>query len=117
LLDAKVVDARGGRIKIDDQEIEVGQQLVGAQVGNPVSVAIRPEAITINGKAPSLGNHLNGAVDDVSFLGSVVRVRVRLETQHINFDTFNNPNLVPPAIGQSVSLNFMPEACMVVRDE
>ncbi len=117
LLDAQVVDARGGRIKIDDQEIEVGQQLVGAQVGKAVSVAIRPEAITINGKNASLGNHLQGAVDDVSFLGSVVRVRVRLETQHINFDSFNNPNLVPPAIGQPVSLNFMPEACMVVRDE
>ncbi|MBA3868557.1 MAG: ABC transporter ATP-binding protein [Chloroflexota bacterium] len=117
LLDAKVVDARGGRIKIDEQEIEVGQQLQGAQVGKAVSVAIRPEAITINGKTPSLGNHLNGAVDDVSFLGSVVRVRVRLETQHVNFDSFNNPNLVPPAIGQAVSLNFMPEACMVVRDE
>ncbi len=117
LLDAQVVDARGGRIKIDGQEIEVGQQLVGAQVGKAVSVAIRPEAITINGKTASLGNHLNGAVDDVSFLGSVVRVRVRLETQHVNFDSFNNPNLVPPAIGQAVSLNFMPEACMVVRDE
>jgi len=117
LLDAKVVDARAGRIKIDDQEIEIGQQLLGAQVGKGVSVAIRPEAISINGKSGGLGNHLNGAVQDVSFLGSVVRVRVRLETQHINFDTFNNPNLKPPAIGQAVSLSFMPEACMVVRDE
>ncbi len=117
LLDAKVVDPRGGRIKIDDQEIEIGQQLLGAQVGKGVSVAIRPEAISINGNSGSLGNHLKGAVDDVSFLGSVVRVRVRLETQHVNFDSFNNPNLKPPAIGQPVSLSFMPEACMVVRDE
>ncbi len=117
LLDAKVVDPRAGRIKIDEQEIEIGQQLLGAQVGKGVSVAIRPEAISINGKSGGLGNHVHGAVDDVSFLGSVVRVRVRLETQHINFDTFNNPNLKPPTIGQPVSLSFMPEACMVVRDE
>lgn len=117
LLDAKVVDPRAGRIKIDDQEIEIGQQLLGAQVGKDVSVAIRPEAISINGKSGGLGNHLNGAVEDVSFLGSVVRVRVKLEEQHINFDTFNNPNLKPPEIGQPVSLNFMPEACMVVRDQ
>ncbi|MBI1278966.1 MAG: polyamine ABC transporter ATP-binding protein [Anaerolineaceae bacterium] len=117
LLDAKVVDARAGRIKIDEQEIEIGQQLLGAQVGNGVSVAIRPEAISINGESGGLGNHLNGAVEDVSFLGSVVRVRVKLETQHINFDAFNNPNLKPPTIGQPVSLSFMPEACMVVRDE
>ena len=117
LLDAKVVDARAGRIQIDGQEIEVGQQLQGAQVGAPISVALRPEAISPNGKSGSLGNHLNGSVDDVSFLGSVVRVRVRLENQHVNFDTFNNPNLVPPAVGAPISLSFMPEACMVVRDE
>jgi putative spermidine/putrescine transport system ATP-binding protein len=116
LLDAKVVDVRGGRIKIDEQEIEVGKQLLGSQVGGDISVAIRPEAITVNGKS-TVGNHLNGAVEDVSFLGSVVRVRVKLDKQHINFDTFNNPNLVPPAIGQPVSLSFMPEATMVVRDE
>ena len=116
LLDAQVVDARGGRIKIDNQEIAVGQQLVDAQPDKAVAVAIRPEAITINGTSTT-GNHLNGAVEDVSFLGSVVRVRVRLETQHVNFDSFNNPNLVPPTIGQAVSLSFMPEACMVVRDE
>ncbi len=116
LLDAQVTDARNGKIKIDDQEIAVGKQIPDATPGKPVSVAIRPEAITLNGHT-SAGNHLNGAVEDVSFLGSVVRVRVKLDTQHINFDSFNNPNLVPPAIGQAVSLNFMPEACMVVEGE
>ncbi len=116
LLDAKVVDGRSGRIKIDEQEISVGTQLVDAQVGKGVSVAIRPEAITLGGKSNTI-NHLSGTVDDVSFLGSVVRVRIRLNSQHINFDSFNNPNLVPPAIGEAATLNFMPEACMVVRDE
>ncbi|MCA0457071.1 MAG: ABC transporter ATP-binding protein [Chloroflexi bacterium] len=116
LLDAQVTDARNGKIKIDDQEIAVGQQIQNASTGKQVSVAIRPEAISLNGHS-STGNHLNGAVEDVSFLGSVVRVRVKLENQHVNFDTFNNPNLVPPAIGQPVSLTFMPEACMVVQDE
>ncbi len=117
LLDAKVVDGRAGLIQIDDQTVAVGQQLMDAQAGKAVSVAIRPEAITINGKSSTPGNHLNGAVDDVSFLGSVVRVRVKLETQRINFDSFNNPNLIPPAIGQPVSLAFSPDACMIVRDE
>ncbi len=116
LLDAQVTDARNGKIKIDNQEIAVGQQLEAA-AGKTVSVAIRPEAITVNGTSGGEANHLNGAVEDVSFLGSVVRVRVRLEEQHVNFDAFNNPNLVPPQIGQPISLGFLPQDCTVLSDE
>jgi putative spermidine/putrescine transport system ATP-binding protein len=88
----------------------------GAPSGQAVTVAIRPEAISLHG-GQSNGNHLNGMVEDIAFLGSVVRVRVRLEEQSVNVDTFNNPNLKLPEHGETVTVRFSPDACTVLREE
>ena len=32
----------------------------------------------------------------------------------ISFDTFNDPNLAPPAVGETVTVSFPPEASLVV---
>jgi putative spermidine/putrescine transport system ATP-binding protein len=48
------------------------------------------------------------------FLGSVLRLRVRVGDQIVNADMFNNLHLEIPERGQSVTLYFAPEACMLV---
>ena len=56
-------------------------------------------------------------MDDVYFLGSVVRIHVRLREQYINVDMFNNPGTVFPAVGELVTLSFLPDACRVLKQE
>ena len=115
LLSAQVVDGGQAQVKLDGQQIVLPQK-VDASPGKTVAVAIRPEAISVEGSSESSINRLRGEVTSVSFLGSVVRVYVRLQEQSVNFDMFNSPNLVPPKLGETVTLGFKPEACMVLQE-
>ena len=62
-------------------------------------------------------NRLHGQVKDVTFLGSVVRVRVQLAGQPtiISVDTFNEPNLRLPSTDEPVIVSFPPEAVLVLE--
>ncbi len=42
---------------------------------------------------------MDGTIEEVSFLGSVVRIRVRFGDNAVSIDTFNNPGIAPPARG------------------
>ena len=114
LIAGKVVEAGAGRLSIDGQEIRAPGPITQARDGSTVTVAIRPEAIELGEGGGT--NRLQGTIEDVSFLGSIVRIRVRLpgtETS-ISLDTFNDPNLNPPAIDETVTLSFPREACLVI---
>jgi putative spermidine/putrescine transport system ATP-binding protein len=115
LLNAQMVSHADSTISIDDQVVKV--EPFNAP-GPLLSVALRPEAITLHrGHEPSMLTNsglLRGTVEDVNFLGSVVRIRIRLNNQLVNADTFNNPHLQLPEYGEQVTLNFPPEACRVL---
>jgi putative spermidine/putrescine transport system ATP-binding protein len=113
LLEARVVDAPAGRLSLAGQEIRAGGA-VDASNGSPVTVAIRPEGIELGTNGGT--NQVTGAVEDVSFLGSIVRTRLRLDDAGttLSLDTFNDPNLTAPAIDSTVTVSFPPEACLVL---
>ncbi len=56
-----------------------------------------------------------GTIEEVSFLGSVVRIRVRFQENAISLDTFNNPNAAPPARGAQVTVSFGREDLLVLE--
>ena len=58
------------------------------------------------GRANGSSNNLDGTIDEVHFLGSVVRIRVRVGDSAISLDTFNRPHAAPPERGQPVTVNF-----------
>ena len=58
---------------------------------------------------------MRGTVEDVDFLGSIVRVRVRFGENAVSLDTFNNPTTVPPEPGQPVTVTFPREAVLVLE--
>jgi putative spermidine/putrescine transport system ATP-binding protein len=79
-----------------------------------VMVALRPEGMSLRPATDGM-NELRGAVDDVAFLGSVVRIRVKLpgdDGPTLHVDTFNEPHHKPPAIGENVTIAFPREACL-----
>ncbi len=116
VLNAQVIDRANRRIAVDGQELSVVQTLPDP-TERQVGIAIRPEAIHLHNSAGAGINSINGTVNDIYFLGSVVRIRVMLHDQFINADVFNNPNLELPERGQPVKLSFPPEACTVLRTE
>jgi putative spermidine/putrescine transport system ATP-binding protein len=116
LYNAKVVDPPNGGLEIEGQRVRTNRS-VDASAGTLVSVALRPEAITLGDGAANV-NHLHGALQDVSFLGSIVRMRIGLggNGSTLSMDRFNEPNLKLPSVGEDVTVSFSPDACLVLAD-
>ncbi len=113
-LDAMVVDAGAGVVTVDGQELRLGRAL-DRPAGEVLPLALRPQAV--NAGAPGAGEvGLRGRVADVSFLGSVVRVRMALAPQVLSFDTFNTAAARPPAVGEAVEVRFAPGDVLVLED-
>jgi putative spermidine/putrescine transport system ATP-binding protein len=105
ILQAKVADGPGGRIEIDGQPVIAKAGVNGAAAGDALTIALRPEAITFTG-GDDARNHLQGTVEEVSFLGSVIRIRVRFKDNAVSLDTFNDPAVAPPERGKPVTVSF-----------
>jgi len=117
---AKAQDGRAGTVTIEGQPVRTVKPFE-APAGADVILALRPEVVTIvrDGDAMTArtANRLLAAVDEVTFLGSVVRTRVKLSGgTTINFDTFNDPNAPPPALGSAITIGFPAEGCLVLAD-
>ena len=113
LLDARVIDPTAGRVSVSGQEVRAARAVEGS-AGSAVTLAIRPEGIEFGTDGGS--NQLSGTVEDVSFLGSIVRTRLRLDGEGttVSLDTFNDPSLTPPDIDSTVTVSFPPEASLVL---
>ena len=66
-------------------------------------------------------NRLHGTVEDINFLGSIVRIRVKVGDGEdgatptvIALDAFNEPHLQLPDVDEAVTISFPPEACFVL---
>ena len=107
MLRGKVVDPATGTINVDDQDIRLSEPITGAKAGEARTVALRPEAASL---APGNEgeNAMRGQIEDVSFLGAIVRVKVRFKENVISLDTFNNSAARPPERGQPATVSFAP---------
>jgi ABC-type Fe3+/spermidine/putrescine transport system ATPase subunit len=116
-VEVAVTDKAAGQLRLAGHPIRTASSLDGG-VGSTITVAIRPEMITldgIDGEPLHDANRVPATVRDVAFLGSVVRVSTTVgDDAVIDVDTFNNPNLAVPATGQGVMLSFPPEAVLVL---
>jgi len=76
LVIAAVVDAGAGRLSLEGQEIRTSRVITDVPADRLVTLAVRPEGIALGEGGGS--NHLRGEVDDINFLGSIVRIRIKI---------------------------------------
>jgi putative spermidine/putrescine transport system ATP-binding protein len=116
-LPGRVIDAPTGRLAVGGGEIRSATPVTRVN-GDQVLIAIRPEMISL-GEGGEGENQLPAFIDDVSFLGAVVRIRVRLAdgSSTLHVDTFNNPHLAVPSHGSPITISFPPEGCLVLDGE
>src|SRR5512140_3399941 len=94
VIPGKVVDSATGSITIVGQTVRVSRPFAFA-AGRSVNLALRPEMASLGTAGGE--NHVRGEVVDVGFLGSIVRIRVRLgggAGPIVSLDEFNEPTLV-----------------------
>ena len=107
VLRGEVADPQKGTARVDEQEIRLAQPLEGTKAGEKRAFALRPEAVSL-AKAEPDRNALRGTIEDVSFLGAIVRIKVRLKENLVSLDTFNNQASPPPERGQPATISFAP---------
>ncbi len=105
------VDLSKGVCKLAGQSVKFEHSPERKISGEP-RLAIRPEELRIG---PGEGrNSLNGRVEAVLFLGSVVRLRVDVGGVLLSADFFNERGITLPRSGDQVVVSFPEQSCWLV---
>ncbi len=113
LIDAQVLDHAQGRVQVGETAVALNRALPGG--GAAISLALRPEVIAL-GRREGHGIVLSGRIADVNFLGSVIRIRVNVGGSLVSLDTFNRPDLPPPAVGSTAEISVSERDLLVLAD-
>jgi putative spermidine/putrescine transport system ATP-binding protein len=115
-LSAKVADPAARTVSIGGQVATVTSLPANARAGDAVTLTMRPEVISLaNGVSRDIT--LEGTVDEVSFLGSVIRVKVDLgEGSTVHLDIFNERNTPPPAHDSRIKITLSGHDILVLGD-
>jgi putative spermidine/putrescine transport system ATP-binding protein len=109
-LSARVLDGGEGRLDIGGTEVHTTSYFE-SEPGTEVSLMMRPEEITLDDAEE---NVLDGTVESVTFLGSIVRIQVALDGGRLTADLFNERLLTLPVAGDSTQVSFPAHACWVM---
>ncbi|MCC7162554.1 MAG: ABC transporter ATP-binding protein [Anaerolineae bacterium] len=110
-LQARVLDPAGGKLELEGQTVHIAKA-IDKMAGETVAVALRPEMIGLDDGGEE---QLSGTVEDSTFLGSIVRTRLRLRDSVISFDVFNNPNLSLPRRDDKITVKFPRDAVLILQ--
>src|SRR5439155_13515522 len=107
------VDGMSARIEALGREVVADVTKNNLKPGDPVQIALRPEAIDI---APGGGAHsLAGTVVSSVFLGDKVEYLVRCGDAHLQVAHYNPGRAMPVAAGTPVNIAFADNAVVVLR--
>ncbi|MBG1231452.1 ABC transporter ATP-binding protein [Aestuariivirga litoralis] len=112
---ATIVDRKKSKLKVGEQKLNLQPILLSRHVGDTVNIAIRPESMRLGSRSDK-DVSLDGTIEEVQFLGSVLRLRAKIDDTHVSLDTFNDPQMPPPALGQRVAMSFSPNDVIVLEE-
>lgn len=111
--EAEIADPSNGTLNLDGVQLVTAAKTDGYRKGDKVRIAIRPERL---GLASILekANVVNGSIENITFLGSVVRIQVKIGDTDFNMDIFNNPFLGIPEVGDKTKVTCSKEAILIL---
>lgn len=111
---AEVVDPVKKLIQIDGAQLQTAENLENMHKGDKITIAIRPERFNF-AAVEKKANILDCQIENITFLGSVVRIQVLVGKNRFYMDTFNNPFLELPKIGDKDQVTCSTEAVLVLK--
>ena len=106
----RVVDAGSGELALGDQQFKTSALVKPGTT--EALVMLRPEELHMGVREGD--NSLTGKVESVAFLGSVVRVHLKLGDSVVTLDALNERKLVLPKVGENLTVSFPPHGCWVM---
>ena len=114
--EAEVLDPVKGLITMDGVTfITADEDLKDRKKGDKVRMSVRPERFSFASEQKK-DNVFDCTIENITFLGSVVRIQVKVGNTKFNMDTFNNPFLELPKIGDKDQVTCSKEAVLVFKD-
>ncbi|MEW6240349.1 MAG: ABC transporter ATP-binding protein [Chloroflexota bacterium] len=114
--EAEVLDPGKGLLNMGGaQFVSSDEGLMNRTKGEKVRISIRPERFSFASEVKK-DNILDCTIENITFLGSVVRIQVKIGNTKFNMDTFNNPFLELPKIGDRDQVTCSKEAVLVFKD-
>jgi putative spermidine/putrescine transport system ATP-binding protein len=113
--DAEVVDPANGIVSVDGVQFVSAEGTKDRKKGDKVKIAIRPERFSFASEQKK-ANVVDCTIENITFLGAVVRIQVKIGNTNFNMDTFNNPFLELPKIGSKEQVTCSKEAVLVLDE-
>jgi putative spermidine/putrescine transport system ATP-binding protein len=114
--EAEVLDPAKGLIAMNGVTfLSADDDLKTRHKGDKVRMSVRPERFNFASEQKK-DNVLDCTIENITFLGSVVRIQVKIGNTKFNMDTFNNPFLELPKVGDKDRVTCSKEAVLVFKD-
>lgn len=113
---AEVLDPAQGCLSVDGVQFLSAAKMDGLRKGDKVRIAIRPERFSFASEVRK-ANVVDCKIENITFLGSVVRVHILIGNSSFTMDTFNYPSLELPKIGAMDQVTCSREAVLVLEEE
>lgn len=113
--EAEIMDPGKGLLSMDGIQLQSSNDLKGKGKGEKITIAIRPERLSFLSEGKK-ENMLDGKVENITFLGSVVRVEVSIGKRRFSMDTFNRPSLTLPNVGDACKVTCSDKAVLILKE-
>lgn len=107
--DATVTDPALGSVTLGQTPLILNRP-IAAHKGATVTLAMRPEAASLGAGDLTL----MGRIDEVQFLGAILRIKADIGGQTLTLDMFNRTDLPPPAIGAQMPISLSASSLVVL---
>lgn len=112
---ATVESAEKGIVSLDGVQVTLPAALHDHKRGDSLELAIRPESAHL-GKAGGRDVVLPATIEEVHFLGSVIRLRAKAAGASVSIDSFNRTEMPPPEAGSTAEISFASRDLILLRD-
>ncbi len=113
-VEAVIADPAKKLLRVDGLELETADALDGKRAGDKVMIAIRPERLHFLTEEKK-DNVFDCTIENITFLGSIVRVQVQIANSKFYMETFNNPFLELPKLGSKEKITCSKEAVLILN--
>ena len=112
--ETRVENALQGVVSIAGVPVTLSEGNLTLRDGASLSIALRPEALQL-GRVDGREVVLPATVEEVHFLGSVIRLRADVAGTKVCLDTFNRADTPPPAVGAVVEISLSGRDAIVLQ--
>jgi putative spermidine/putrescine transport system ATP-binding protein len=111
---AEVVDPKTNSIRVGSIQLVTEESIQDKKPGDNLMIAIRPERLSFSSDQKK-ANLIDCQIENITFLGSIVRIEVVVGETHLFMDTFNNPFLELPKIGEKAEITCSRQAIIILN--